>query len=484
MKQEIRKSDPQPFQLTPKQSKAWRALFSNSITDVMYGGAKGGGKSYLLCVWAFELAWLIAEAFDLPESKNPPHVGWIGRKQATDFAGSTLQTWREIIPDDKYELKGGTERDPKHILINHRIAIDYGGLDKQENINKFNSAEYSFIGVDQAEEITRDEVSVLRASRRMKIRGRELPYRGLFTANPRICWLKDEFINHPKRNMIFIPALPSDNPHLPRSYKQMIYDAFGHRPELIQAYWYGSWTGLEGANQTIKEAWIEAARLRESVTPIVKRYLVCDPARFGDDEAVIMYMCNTEIEDKEIMPYCSIPELSHKLKVMRNRYDDCPIVVEATGGDIGAGVVDHLEAEGIPVIVFNPSGRVEPQPDGKISFYNRRAEAWWKASRMLARGLTDNISNTALSTKNMYDTLKEQLIQPTYDYRGGKLIIESKKDIKERLGRSPDHADTYVIALDSWDQIPSIEDEETDRYRPDREKEKDRDRRPKSAMAF
>ena len=58
-------------------------------------------------------------------------------------------------------------------------------------VNKFNSAEYGFVAVDQAEETERDDIMVLKASRRMKIQGRDLPlpYMGLWTANPAACWL-------------------------------------------------------------------------------------------------------------------------------------------------------------------------------------------------------------------------------------------------------------------------------------------------------
>ena len=163
--------------LTQRQSVAWHAIHDSSIVDVMYGGAKGGGKSHFLCVWVFTTAMQIAQQFGLARTGNPLHVGWFGRKQATDFAGTTLQTWRTIIPPELYQIRGGTERDVKHIIIDGRIAVDFGGLDKQENINKFNSAEYCFIAVDQAEETTRDEVSVLRASRRMRINGKFLNIR-------------------------------------------------------------------------------------------------------------------------------------------------------------------------------------------------------------------------------------------------------------------------------------------------------------------
>ncbi|MHC4677039.1 MAG: hypothetical protein ACYTBZ_31550 [Planctomycetota bacterium] len=74
------------------------------------------------------------------------------------------------------------------------VCIDFGGLDKQENINKFNSAEYGFIAIDQAEETSRDDVSVAQGSLRLKIKGVPLSYKELYTANPRQCWLREEFI--------------------------------------------------------------------------------------------------------------------------------------------------------------------------------------------------------------------------------------------------------------------------------------------------
>ena len=107
-------------------------------------------------------------------------------------------------------------------MIADRIAIDYGGLDKQENINKFNSAEYIIIAIDQAEEVTRDEISTVRASLRMILRdkkgkGINIPFKELYTANPRQCWLRDEFLVKPAPNAKFVKAVPADNPTRLRS---------------------------------------------------------------------------------------------------------------------------------------------------------------------------------------------------------------------------------------------------------------------------
>jgi hypothetical protein len=43
--------------------------------------------------------------------------------------------------------------------------------------------------------------------------------------------------------------------------------------------------------------------------------------------------------------------------------------------------------------------------------------------------------------------LKGQLATPTYAFRNGKILIESKAEIKKRLGNSPDRADAYVNGL-------------------------------------
>ena len=471
---------------TSKQKLAWQALDEPGVRRVMYGGAKGGGKSYFLCVWLFTIVWSIMVQAKLEPSKNPPHIAWFGRKQATDFTGTTLQTWREIIPEEYYKLCGATERDPKHILIAGRIAIDYGGLDKQENINKFNSAEYIIIAIDQAEEVTKDDISTVRASLRMVLKGPEgkalkIPFKELYTANPRQCWLKDDFIISPTKNSRYIPALPTDNPHLPGDYLQTLVDAFGHRPELLRAYKDGDWSGMEGAEQIIKLAWLEEAKSRDSYAPQVKRYLACDPARFGDDECVIHLREDMEILKKWIMPACRTTQISNKLASLSRANDDCPIVIEAVGADLGAGVVDELFELGMKdVIVFNPAAAsAYKNEQNKPIYENVRAEAWSETAKILCSGVLDSESNTLVVCKNMYQQLQTELCTPNYKFKNTRIMVEKKADIKspKRLGKSPDHADCYVMGTWAWDMIDfTIDKDDAIGYR--RKKKRSRQRSP------
>ena len=230
------------FDLTPRQSEAYRILTSLKNADLTYGGAKGGGKSYLLCVWAYCWTKFLIELLGLKASEFPVPVGFLGRKRAVDFNKTTFETWKKVIPHSLYTVRAGE----KEIVIDGTAKILYGGLDDQENVNKFNSAELAFIGIDQAEETEQEDIAVLMGSLRLRINGVTPPYKSLFTANPRHCWLKNRYIRTPAPGTTFIKALPSDNPHLPDNYESTLKHAFGHNPALLAAYLHGEWDVFEG----------------------------------------------------------------------------------------------------------------------------------------------------------------------------------------------------------------------------------------------
>lgn len=389
--------------------------------------------------------------FGLKPSDNPLHAGWMGRKQAVDFTGTTLATWRRVIPECYYKIKGGSEKDPKHILIMDRIAIDFGGLDRSENINKFNSAEYAFFALDQAEETLREEIAVLRGSLRLTVNGCTpdgIPvteasggsqgYKELYTANPAQCWLKDEFINNKSDNASFVPALPSDNPYLPADYAKTLTEAFGYRKELLEAYLFGNWSSIEGTSQVILDNWV--GRCMGNRNFYEGRVISCDVARFGDDETVIHVFDGSFLIDVKKMGYSRTTDISDALNDLSRRNFDCPIVVDEVG--VGGGVVDELHKMGRHVIGFSSSSKAG-NPD---KYYNLRAEAWWSVAELFSR--------YDIGCTGMYPELRNQLSVPRYDFRNGKILIESKEEIKSRLNRSPDDADCYIMGL--WAVINDV----------------------------
>ena len=147
-------------------------------------------------------------------------VSW-GRKRGIDFTNTTLETWKRFIPEELYEIKGK----PAEIIIGNRVKILTGGLDNGDVVNKFNSAEFAFFFIDQAEEVDAAQIGELRATFRLILNGVKIPGKGLFTANPAASFLKDEFILNPTDDRLFIQALPTDNHYLGPEYIEVLKDS-------------------------------------------------------------------------------------------------------------------------------------------------------------------------------------------------------------------------------------------------------------------
>jgi hypothetical protein len=75
-------------------------------------------------------------------------------------------------------------------------------------------------------------------------------------------------------------------------------------------------------------------------------------------------------------------------------------------------------------------------------FVNLRAEMWWE----VGRGLSER-RGWDLSKMDNADTACAQLLEPRWDVdKTGRIRVEPKEDIIERIGRSPDNADALLLA--------------------------------------
>lgn len=134
------------------------------------------------------------------------------------------------------------------------------------------------------------------------------------------------------------------------------------------------------------------------------------------------------------------------LAAARNTSAD--IIVDSIG--MGAGVYDQLrEREATHPGKWKAHAFVASQKSllfdrsGTMGFHNRRAEAWWGLREALDPEYNDDVC--------LPDDpdLIEELTLPTFRVlTGGKYLIESKDDIRARLGgRSTDSADAVIMAL-------------------------------------
>jgi hypothetical protein len=409
---------------------------------LLYGGAKGGGKSWWACVW------IIYQALKYKGNKL-----FFFRRRSVDFTNTTLETWKKVVPSNLYKIN---EQKKKIYVKYTNSVIDYGGLDDPMLIQSLNSAEYGGGCVDQAEEIEKDSFGMLRGTLRHKLMDGSFPsYQVRFTANPAQCWLKDDFITMPKKGFKFIPALPTDNPFLPPTYVENLREAFQHRPALLAAYLEGSWDDLSGHDLCIQPNWVDASKGKMPRDGVLKRIVVNDPARFGDDENVILVMEETPncayIVEKVILEHKSLMDTAGRLSALRKKHNATMIAVDSIG--IGSGVVDALIDLGENVLSINSSSKPTSETTNE-RYFNLRSQMWMEAGSKFSDGKV-----SLLSEKDDY-TMLSQLTSTKFKFANGKMQAESKDDIKKRIGNSPDRADALVMGLYALSQVERLDAEE------------------------
>lgn len=434
-------------ELTERQATAFEYLNDEVTTSILYGGSKGGGKSYLLCLWILFRCKQLCDHFGLEPSPNPLALGFIGRKQSIDFKKTTLETWKRFIPAQAYEIK---RQDGEIWLFNGACKIFYGGLDSRDTINKFNSAELAFFALDQAEETVREDVSVLRASLRLKHKGYQPCYKELYTANPSDCWLKEDFVDRKHEGYVYVPALPSDNPHLPNTYIRTLEEAFKHSPALLKAYRDGDWSAIKSSNLLISTEDLNKLQGLMIEYPQDKHLIVCDPAT-THDECVIYYIKNNAIIEQVILVGESdTMKIAGHLATLAHKYKTKDIGGDSIG--LGKGIFDRVRELG----EFNVHYVNSAQASVNNRFLNLRAEIYWS----LMQKIIDK--KLAFPTD---EKLRRQLVNVTYEVvdSSGKIKITEKDKIKKVIGSSPDRADAYAMGIYLMDKVEVIK--RVDRYR-------------------
>lgn len=192
--------------------------------------------------------------------------------------------------------------------------------------------------------------------------------------------------------------------------------------------------------------WIEQAISREIPAGDHLTTLGVDIARFGDDDTVLFPVCGRQALDPIVIHGNDTMQVTgHVVRAIAD-YHVKEVFLDVIG--IGAGVYDRLaelqrgDSPTVPKNVSIQAVNVGEKAKDEKKFVNLRSEIWWSA-----RLSVDPKGEVPMALpKN--ESLMAELAAPKYSIEsGGRIKVESKDDMKERLGHSPDLADAYCLAV-------------------------------------
>lgn len=164
-----------------------------------------------------------------------------------------------------------------------------------------------------------------------------------------------------------------------------------------------------------------------------------DVARGGADATVMATRVGNVITDIERHRLADVMEVTgHVVTKLQGGATACIDVI-----GLGAGVFDRLREQKKSVVAFNAAkGSTGKDRSGELEFLNCRAEALWRVREALDPSLG------AVLALPPDDELVGDLTAPHWRLTStGKVQVESKDDLRKRLGRSTDVGDAVVMAV-------------------------------------
>lgn len=235
--------------------------------EILFGGAKGGGKSDAIIAKPIEMLALAHQIWLETGQRQERCRIVIFRKNLANLTDLITRAKEVYAKFDPGVGHAGWNKQEKKFYFSSGAFVEFAHLDGPDDHLGYNGQELRGVGIDQAEDIPFEVVQFLKA----QIRTSDPRYQdhlfAFYTANPggrHAQWVKDYFISTCPPNTIvttsvklrdgrekkatraFVPSTLKDNPYLDRdgAYEANLRTLSEHMQKM---YLSGDWNSVAGA---------------------------------------------------------------------------------------------------------------------------------------------------------------------------------------------------------------------------------------------
>lgn len=421
-----------------KQKQVCRYWIDEHVTDIVYGGSKGSGKSYL------GASLIFGDALTYPNTHY-----FISRKKLNDLRKYTVPTIHEVfehweLTDYYYRFDG---KDNYFNLYNdskvYLIEAKYMPSDPQ--YMRFGSMQMTRGMIEEAGEFERDAKENLQASiGRWKNDKYRLPGKLLQTCNPSKNYLYPDYYKKHKKGELeeykrFVQAFPEDNKMLDKGYLESLNRILSKnaKERLLKGNWeYDDDPSALCDYEKIVEVFEnDHLKIDEEEKSKAKKYLTADVARMGSDKAIILAWENYNVIDGAVFEVSKTTLIQEAINTLRQKYKIPKSQCIADEDGVGGGVVDNC---GIRGFVNNS------KPHNDENYKNLQTQCAYK--------LAEKINESGIWFQwKVEGKYKDEIIQELEQLKSynedkeTKLQVLPKEQIKNNIGRSPDWRDVLLM---------------------------------------
>lgn len=235
----------------------------------------------------------------------------------------------------------------------------------------------------------------------------------------------------------------SDSPLVDPSYRENLVKKYGEGSNIVRVRADGEFPKQDD-DVLISLEDAEAALDREDGRAGEDRRLGVDVARFGSDRSVYTLRTGSRLEYIEVRAKEDTMQTAARAKQLSEKLRADAVYVDTCG--VGAGVYDKLKMDGVNVVSVNVAEAAPNRSANKEDAQGRllRDYLWLE----VANWLKNEEPSFAGCERDLAEDMAGELASVKFKLDGaGRIVVEGKDDMRRRLGRSPDLADSLALTF-------------------------------------